>query len=54
MGMTSVYCGVLVAMGLGAYQWNVTGGFGSQDLSSFAYGDIPFMFLVGYISVSTF
>ena len=89
VGMTTLYCSIIVAMSLGAYQvtgvptsiltllvtstatataaplheltvhlqchqWNVTGGFGSQDLSSFAYGDITFMFLVGYIGVSTF
>mmetsp|Transcript_110221 Transcript_110221/g.320993 ORF Transcript_110221/g.320993 Transcript_110221/m.320993 type:complete len:530 (-) Transcript_110221:84-1673(-) len=54
VGMTTLYCSIIVAMSLGAYQWNVTGGFGSQDLSSFAYGDITFMFLIGYIGVSTF
>lgn len=47
-GLDKIWIGYMVLLGLHTYQWIVTGGEGSRDLSKFAWGDIPFSFGVLY------
>lgn len=53
-GLDKMWCGYLVLLGFHTYQWVVTGGAGSRDLSNFTWGDVPFGFMVLYFVIVAF